>query len=419
MAFRATSRSHGFGPRVRGPLALLAVSALSLALPLRARAYEALVQASVSSQSYQIRDAEGAKLGLQRLDTYLRLFITDLLPEREERSRAKPGAQMHIVMSMRMRADMGTFTRGWDPSSEAHGLDTWVSGAGRPTLELLNAHLAATDIAGFMDFKLGRLFQLDPLDFYGFDGLQARARLPFHLGLELVAGLRNSGHWAIDAPIFLADGTSLSDSRPGAFQPMVGAAVETHGLPWLRLRLAYRSTWHFLAPGDVGSIYPGTTAENVPRVTISEEKLTAYALGSFLGDRVTLYGGIRHNLLFGRLDEAQAGLALRLGRSSQLRAEYVRDQPDFDGDSLFNIFNAVAYQEVRLWYEHRFSARWQAYLRATVRLFGGGEEGLDGEEGEALEPDVGGGVGVHYLGSRLAGRLDLYWQEGYGGRTLG
>ena len=80
----------------------------------------------------------------------------------------------------------------------------------------------------------------------------------------------------------------------------------------------------------------------------------------------------------------------------------------------------LPYQEARLWYEHRFDRRWSAYLRASARFFEGGtSDALRSTEERIVEPDVGGGLGGTYLGKRQSARLDLYWQEGYGGRTLG
>ncbi len=399
---------------------LATLLALLLCLSHRGEAAEFMVQASVANQTYQIRSADGSRLGLARLDTYLRLFALNLLPEKDDASATRPQTQMHIVLSLRLRADFGGFTRNWDTAADGHGVEQWVSPSEHPNLEILYAHLAVTDLAGFMDLKIGRLFQLDAMDFYGFDGLWFRARLPFNVALEVVGGLRNSGHWAIDAPIFLLDGTSLTDTRPGAYMPMVGVAAETHGLSWLRVRVAYRTTWSLLSTKDAGDLYQDPEGTQIPGTVTAEEKLTAFALGTFWKRHLSVYGGVRYNLLQDRLDDAQAGVAGRFGRGSQVRAEYVREQPDFDGDSIFNIFNANAYQEVRLWYEHRFTARWQAYLRTTVRLFAGGDpDSTVASEQATLEPDVGGGLGAHYLGQRVAARLDLYWQEGYGGRTLG
>lgn len=390
-----------------------------------AQAYDAMVQASVSNQSYQLRDAGDRALTRSRLDTYLRLFILDILPRKKRKNGREP-TQMHFVASMRLRADFGGYTRSWDQSSDVHGVD----GGMNPVFQLLYAHLSMTDVGGFIDLKLGRQFHLDPMDFYGFDGLHARFKTPFHVAFEVLGGRRQSGlynSYFADAPIFLLQGSDNTDSKLG-WMPMVGVAAETTGLSFLRLRVAYRAVWHMIDANDPGLVYGDAMADaesaggslDIPSNALNAEKLSAHATMTLWKKRLQLYGGMRYNLLTMRLDEAQGGVGFRY-KKARIRAEYVIDSPDFDGDSIFNIFNTQAYQEVRLWYEHRFTARWAAYARVTARLFEGGASGTDAlsTEKRLVEPDVGGGIGGTYLGKRQTARLDLYWQEGYGGRTLG
>ena len=374
------------------------------------------MQATVSSQTYQLRDAGDRALTVSRLDTYLRLFVLDLLPKKERVGGREP-VQMHFVAGMRLRADLGDYTRKWDRSFQVHGAEGGIN----PVFELLYAHLAVTDLAGFIDLRLGRQFHLDPMDFYGFDGLQARFRLPFHVALETVAGLRQAGLFGTafaDPKAFLLQGLDNTDQHPG-WMPMVGVAVETHGLSFLTLRLAYRAVWHILDKNNPGRIYPEATGEEIPGTQLTEQQLSAFGTATFWKQRLEIFGGLRYSPLTARLVEAQGGVAARLG-PVRLRVEYVMDVPNFDGDSIFNIFNTQPYQEARFWYEHRFSARWTAYLRASLRLFSGGSsDALYPEEQKLAQLDAGGGLGAAYLGKRQTARLDLYWQEGYGGRTLG
>ncbi len=381
-----------------------------------AHGYDALVQASVSSQNYQVRDAGDRALTLSRLDTYLRLFILDILPKKK-RKRGREPAQMHFVASMRLRADFGGYTRDWDQAFDVHGTD----GGFNPVFELLYAHLSATDLGGILDLKVGRMFHLDPMDFYGYDGLHLRFKTPFYVAFEVLGGRRQSGlynSYFADSAIFLLQGSDNTEANPG-WMPMVGVAAETIGLSFLRLRVAYRAVWHLMDDNDPGRIYPDGLGDDLPAAGLNAEKLSAHATVTLWKSRLQLYGGVRYNLLTTRLDEAQGGVGFRYG-PSRVRAEYVIDSPDFDGDSIFNIFNTQAYQEVRLWYEHRFSKRWAAYARVTARLFSGGDaDAPEATEQRLIEPDIGGGLGATYLGRRQTARLDLYWQEGYGGRTLG
>ncbi len=379
-------------------------------------AYDAMVQATVSSQNYQVRDAGDGALTLSRLDTYLRLFILDILPRKKRKDGREP-TQMHFVASMRLRADFGGYTRDWDRALDVDG----PGGGYNPVFELLYAHLSVTDIAGFIDLKVGRMFHLDPMDFYGYDGLSVRFKTPFYVAFELMGGRRQSGlynSYFADSPIFLLQGSDNTETRVG-WMPMMGVAAETTGLSFLRLRMAYRAVWHLIDANDPGLGYPDDLGGDLPGSALNAEKLSAHATATFWKKRLQFYGGVRYNLLTSRLDEAQGGVGLRYGRS-RVRAEYVIDSPDFDGDSIFNVFNTQAYQEMRLWYEHRFTARWAGYARITGRFFeGGASDAPEQTEQRLIEPDIGGGVGATYLGKRQTARVDLYWQEGYGGRTLG
>ncbi len=98
----------------------------------RAGAYDAMVQATVSSQNYQVRDAGDGALTLSRLDTYLRLFILDILPRKKRKDGREP-TQMHFVASMRLRADFGGYTRDWDRALDVDG----PGGGYNPVYELL------------------------------------------------------------------------------------------------------------------------------------------------------------------------------------------------------------------------------------------------------------------------------------------
>jgi hypothetical protein len=371
-----------------------------------------MVQATVLGQGYQVRDASDGLQSLRRLDTYLRLFALDLLPTNDEDRRRGHKTQIHLFTALRIRADFGDFSRRWDFSDRGHGLER----GDNPAFELLFGYLSVTDLAGLIDLRLGRQFHLDPMDFYGFDGLFARVRLPIHLAVEGIWGLRNQTTVAWTAPLFVQEGQEAIGAAPG-WRPMVGAALETRDLRWLSLRVAYRTTWHVLSDEErelAGQ--PAGSAGAVDTIDRVDEKVSAFGQVSLLKGRLVFYGGLRYNLLTDRFDEHQAGVVGRPFRGARLRLEHVREHPDFDGDSIFNIFDTEPFQEVRLTWEQRFTPRLHAYLRATVRLFTGGDETLDEPE---IKPDAGGGLGLTYQGRRVAARVDLYWQEGYGGRTLG
>jgi hypothetical protein len=130
--------------------------------------------------------------------------------------------------------------------------------------------------------------------------------------------------------------------------------------------------------------------------------------------------GLRYNLLAGLIDEVQAGLRLMLGRHA-LQAEYVYSAPTFDGDSIWNVFGALAFNDARLGYDLTLG-RVRAYARAFLRLFDNDNLStgpVAPPEGLALGLAAGGTVGARLDWRRGYLRADGYYEDGYGGTKGG
>jgi hypothetical protein len=137
---------------------------------------------------------------------------------------------------------------------------------------------------------------------------------------------------------------------------------------------------------------------------------------------VTPYAAVRYSLLHGLVDEALAGTRLRLG-SHSIEPELYYSFPTFDGDSIFNVFSVQPYVDGRLTYElSPRGAPWSAYARGWARRFrvedaGRAETGADVDTG-ALAGGVQTGARWVVGPARLA-RIDLFHEDGYGGRRTG
>jgi hypothetical protein len=109
-----------------------------------------------------------------------------------------------------------------------------------------------------------------------------------------------------------------------------------------------------------------------------------------------------------------------------LQAEYVYNAPNFDGDSIWNVFGFEAFNDARLTYD--VVLRWlRLYATGFLRMFANDPLSASGtrvapaglgagfaEGGAAgVRVDLGRGLGRGYL------RLDGYYEDGYGGTRAG
>ena len=72
-----------------------------------------------------------------------------------------------------------------------------------------------------------------------------------------------------------------------------------------------------------------------------------------------------------RLDQAEAGIEYNfVDPDITISAEYFRLIPWFDADSIFNVFDIRAYDEVRARMGYQINDDWYTSLRFGVRMFG-------------------------------------------------
>jgi hypothetical protein len=190
--------------------------------------------------------------------------------------------------------------------------------------------------------------------------------------------------------------------------PLAGGAVSAggEGRPWT-LRFAYRRVW-----SSTVDPLPGE-----PTSGVNEEKVALTGSAS-LGTRAYFSGGIRYNVLLGAFDDEQLALRLRLRGRQWVTLEHSYLAPNFDGDSIWNVFAAGPYRDVRVSYEQGFSPEVKAYARAFVRLFEAipGEAGADAPGGRLA---AGGSLGAAWRRGRGFLRGDGYYDNGYGGLKVG
>jgi hypothetical protein len=316
------------------------VTALATALttaPSRALGYDAQVRAETYLQAYQLRGPAGAPLITSRRIT--QTLALDLV----DRPVDPRGVTVSFRMRLRFDADFGEACdavtdrclaeTNRDRSAEFQPLFTTRS------MDIPFAYLDLAGIGhGTLDFRIGRIFQVDPLGFFVFDG--ARARL--HLGdiaiAEALLGLETRAGFAASNGRFERDGLIRGD-RTGwdpsvapfvvhrELAPVFGASVETAWIEPVYARVSYRRVW---TPSG-----------------IAEEKVGAQLDGRF-GRSIRGYANVVYSVPQQTVSFATANLEWFTRRGSHLGLEYSRFRPTFDLTSIWASFWIDGTDEARL-----------------------------------------------------------------------
>lgn len=442
----------------RGPrtAAVAAWGTLTL-LATAARAASVETDLSVTAQAYELRtadpgNAQASLVDRRRVTTYLGLVISGL-GQKDSDGLPALRNQFSVNLQLRFEADLGDFLCSIGRTSIGAALGCLGQGRGgvstSPELanykpELLMAYVEGHSLGGWVDLRLGRQLQWELFDLRALDGLWVQARTPLYLAAEAFGGLSVSGALPIDSPVYVLDGTSRKvglgrkddASQTPPLQPTVGFAVRSDGLRDLQLRLSYRRTFSLAGEAPVAGCDPaatgGTRLPCAPAVGTIEERLAFTVSGRLLGGRLLGYGGLRYDFENGRFDDGHAGLRGVLAPRHSLVAEYRYSVPTWDGDSIFNVFSAEPYHEVRLSYDGRPRGPADTLLRvgdlavhgrAFARLFRtgtpAGAASQPGAESEALAPSFGGSLGARLTRRLGTLRLEAYADGGYGGLRAG
>lgn len=398
-----------------------AVVATVVQLP-AAWAYDFSIDVRTIGQGYQVRRyaPSGANelLTRRRLTQYLNLNVYNIEPERWREPERERNV-LYVDVSLRFDSDFGGYMLGRPTGTDQ------IRELQQNQVDVLYAYLGGRALGGRVDFQLGRQVHYDLVDFYAFDGVSVGVRVKGPLVLEAFGGTEVRGELPLSSPLYQLDGTSVGAQDPATrpaqaqqLRPLAGAALALDGWDAVTARLAYRRSWSATAEQQAGE----------PDSGVNDEKVALTASGRW-GRRLFATLGVRYNLLVAAFDDQQLGLRVRLGDRHWLGAEHAYLAPTFDGDSIWNIFAAGAYRDLRGTYEVAFADGLRAHARAFVRFF----ERTAGEgegEGMAGEPDLGadapggrlaagGNAGVSLRRPRGMLRADGYFDDGYGGRKTG
>ena len=366
--------------------------------------YDWQVSAETVGQGYQVRrlldDGQTEMLSRRRLIQDLGLGVYNLVPwswTNEGREN-----QVFFVTRFRFESDFGSYparaAREQIPELERYNV-TWLYG-----------YLGVNDLFGRLDLRLGRQISMDFMDFFAFDGLSMRLRLPWYVLLEAHGGAAVLAEWPLASPIFQLDGTSrhnrVAETRPelqDAPAASVGAALETAGIRDVFARIGYRAT---LSVAD-------KQLEGEGRAAFLDEHISFQAQASFFRGRLQPAVGVRWDFLGARVDQAEASLRGEVVRNHKAVVEYLHAAPTFDGDSIFNVFATRPLEDVRVGWDYEKN-KVAAYGRGFVRFLK--DESMDSVRWTL---DAGGAAGVAVSTGRGRVRCDAYYEDGAGGLRAG
>ncbi|MFO7562928.1 MAG: hypothetical protein R6X02_09830 [Enhygromyxa sp.] len=399
----------------------LVAAALVLA-PASADASEVRIGSRTIGEGYVIvaPGPEARLIQRRRLVQYINLGVYELLPPREvdQWRRDADDGQLEIVASMRLRQEFGEYLSEAGPDSRP--LLESVDGR---QIDLMFGYLQGRRIGGFFDFRAGRQFESSGLDWYAFDGGWTRVRTPARLAIETFGGMQVNAAHVFGWPTFNLDGTSGRGPADRAGSPMIGAALSVVDIPWIHARVAYRKT--FTPSGINRNILEPTGApDHSVREGVlagADQELVSATVNMNLGKGTfTPFAALRYNLGTLRLDDTTVGFGVAVSEHHALRAQYLRTIPNFDLDSIFNVFNLQPFEDVRLSYQVRAGEGWTLLGRASMRMFRSQpNDSLGVVTPRSLTLGPGGALAALWQHRRLAVRTDLFAQGGEGGLRTG
>jgi len=389
--------------RVALALAVL-VPGLLCAVP-PAHAYDFLITSRTEGYGYQLRRYQRngiVFLNRRRVTQYLGLRVYNLLDPGQDPYRKGSDAAPRLLtfnLLMRFDADFGGY------STTSLGIPELINNQ----FDLIIGSLEGRNLFGRVDFSLGRIYDMELLDIFAYDGLRVRLNLPWSLYAEAGFGVQVARAHPLSRAVFETD-SAAGDDAAEALSPAFSAAVGLDGKWDLDLKVAYRGA---LSQANE----PGRAADDQVSMWGVDQELIYVGAGwkvPVLGTHPTF--GLRYNLLTAQVDDLSAGLSQQLGRRHSLSAGYLRSIPHFDGDSIFNIFDTEPYHEASLAYAVQILEPLAAHLRLGYRSYWEDED----EASRDARPDGwSAGVGARWRSDRVRAGLDLFYLDGHGGLTAG
>ncbi|GAC1360747.1 MAG: hypothetical protein NVSMB47_13240 [Polyangiales bacterium] len=311
-----------------------------------ARAYEAEVEAQTIGQAYQLRGPTGDPiLSRRRITQTLGLGVYDLLGHDKS-----DGPQLFFRTRLRVDADFGMAREEYAISNNPD-FQRYIPGLQPAPLDVMYGYLEGRRfLHGWMGFKVGRQYVVDPLGFYSFDGASVRVTTPAYFSIELYGGAEqraglplSTGRWELGG-LQRGNRTDFPADRYPSFQkaglaPVYAVALESAGPTWVHARLTYRkvlNTGESFVAANGALLGPNSMAIYDTR-RVSSERL-GYGLNVELGSIAALRTTLAYDLYGKQWSNIEAGADVFLGQKVTVGVDYDYYRPVFDGDSIFGSF---------------------------------------------------------------------------------
>ena len=360
--------------------------AVALLLARPAAAVDVRISSETLYHGYRLITTSGDHLNRNRINQYLGLDVLDLMGNGLN--------TISFVSSFRFDTDFSVT----DAERDANPL------LKNNQFSFQYAYFNFRSIGGFFDLRVGRQLLIDDMDFTLFDGGRFGFHLPYHIGLEVYAGLevKNAGTVEnyVNATQFEVDGDGgqKADTTRGL---VLGGAIEIEGLRDHHGKLGYRRimTPDSNAYVDAERLFVNYDYRILPQLHIG----TAVAFDFVAMD----------------VSEARAWIrAPGIGKLVDLEASYWRLLPVFEGSSIFNLFTLEALNDIDLRARFHITDWASAYLGGYLRLFGNEKNSQDTVDTDLVK-DYGIKAGGRVrFGTRGRLGLDVTWQRGYGDMAI-
>lgn len=335
------------------------------------------VTSDTALQLYEVRSPSGQSLLVRR--RFLTTFGVQSYDLTSAASRAcikasTCGPEFNFRSRLRYDADYGASANEANPLTPS----SYVPGFERGPVDLMFAYVEGRRLLrGHLDFRVGRMLQVDTMGYAALDGLEVRVHSPYHIGAQASFGLEVRGGFPLSSPRYERDGlwrgsrSSLDTSYWASFvEPtpgrVAGIALETEGLRTIHARLSYRRVDSF---GDI-STSPYETYGVSRRdfgARVAEERVGASANWSPLEALGTKVGAVmdltmqRATLLFASLDAYPS-------RSVTLGVDYDFTRPWFSGDAIWNFFQPQPMHHLGARTHVTLSRHWSLGLGSFARV---------------------------------------------------
>ncbi len=328
--------------RSRSPALALASAAFTSSLSASAADYD--VTSDTAAQFYDVRSPTGEVVyARRRVTTTLGVGAYNLVRQVDKR---RLGADLSFVARVRYDADYGNggFT---DPGDYGQ----FVPGLSRGPVDIMYAYLEGRRLLrGWLGFRAGRQYVVDPLGWWSFDGALVKVTSPYHVAFEGYGGFEVRGGLPLSTGRFERDGIWRGDRsgydptlypsfQPTSIAPAMGTSVETAGWSWLNAKLSYRRVYN-TGSSNLSQFQSGLLTPAIyDGMRISQERI-----GGSVNFNLSNWGGVKSGMVYdfygSNVTQVFASADVYATKRVTLSADYDYYQPSFDADSIWNFFGA-------------------------------------------------------------------------------